>query len=484
MNMDLKEKIKIKKLSHKQKLILIFTLSLILFALPQILRTTFHHDSLLGSTTHYHVRISELITSGKTEDPLSFGGRPLTYPPVFPWMINLIPAAKYLLAPLIGATGIIIGYYFTKEIGLTEKQSLYTSIFLFLNPAYAYFSVHLNPRLPALILMVLSYLMITRKEKIINYLSMIPVLIALLMSPIIGISLTVMGAIIFRKKIKKFAAPYTAGFLIFLLGHFLPLINKYGLFQRHEAYDMFVEFNRGVQYFFLETGLTAISFNIALVALAGYGFFKLNDLETKPIREWLLIGIIFSLAVFNRVNDLLIFPVSIIAATVFAGPKLKEFRQSFKLNKVPMKALKATILIYLILAVTIPGLKVITIEPTPEQHEAMIWMKNNTPTNTTILADWNEGHYITNIAERKNVMDPYLEFAPQVDERYNDTRKTMHTHDPNEVIDIMKKYNADYVLQKIKGRRVIQDFSYLQTDERFREVFSNKDYKIYKLMEN
>jgi len=475
---------RIKNLTYKQKLIIIFTLSLVLFALPQILRTTLYHDSLLGSTTHYHVRMSELIESGATEDSLSYGGRPFTYPPAFPWMIHLMPAAKYTLAPLIGAIGLIIGYYFAKELGLTKKQSLYTSIFLFLNPAYAYFSVHLNPRLPAIILMILSYLMINKDEKIINYLSIIPVIFALLLSPMVGISLIAIGAIIFRKKIKKLAAPFAAGFLIFFLAHFLPLIREYGLFQRHEAYNMFVEFNTGIQYFFLETGLTAISFNVALVLLAGYGFFKLNDLETKPIREWLLIGVIFSLAVFNRVNDLLIFPVSIIAATIFVSPKINELKKSLKLSKISKKTFKIAILTYIILVVLIPGFKVITIEPTPEQYEAMTWIKNNTHPNATIMADWNEGHYITNIAERKNVMDPYLEFAPQVDERYNDTRRVKSICNADEAIEIMEKYNAEYVLQKIRERRITQDFPYLETDERFKEVFSNEDYKIYELIEN
>ena len=472
---------KLKNLTTKQKLAIFTTIAIIIFAMPQALRTLFHHDSMLGSTTYYHTRMADLVASGAEHDPLSFGGRPMTYPYGFSLMILATPAAKYLLAPIIGGLGIIITYYFTKQLGLTKKQSLYSSMFLFFNPAYAYFASHLNPRLPALVLMVLAYLMINKENKKINYLAAAPILLALITSPLIGMSMLVIGTIIFRKQIKKTAPAFTIAFIGFL-AYFLPIITKHGLFQNHEAYNIFVEMNRGIQYFILESGLTAVSFTFVMILMAIYGFFKLNTKNLKPMREWLLIGVVASLAIFNRMNDLLIFPVSIIAATVFTT-HLKQLRNTLKLEWIPLKHLKAMIWIYLIILVIVPGIGMIMIDPEPEQHEVMTWIKNNTSENATITAHWNEGHYITGIAQRKNVMDPYLEFAPEVDERYRDIRRVLSSSQPEETINIMEKYNSNYMLYRVSPMETCSGFPYVSKHGRFKEIYSNQEYRVYQLMD-
>ncbi len=469
-------------LSSKQKLLLFALTATIIFALPQVLRSSFFHSSMYGSTTYYHVRVSDLIVSGAQNDPLSFGGRPMTYPPGFSWMIFLAPAAKFTLAPLIGGAGIIACYFFVKSLGLSERKALYSSIFLFFNPAYAYFSVHLNPRLPALIIMLVSFWMINKDNKAVNLLSFVPVLFALFLSPLVGGSMILIGAFIFRRKIRRLVLPFFSAFLVFLALYLYPLIEKYGLFHRYEAYDMFVEFSTGIQYFIIESGLTAISFNVAMVVMAVYGFFALKGKRIKPVREWLLIGFLASLLIFNRMNDVLIFPMTIIAGIIFAD-KFKDLKTDLKLDIFPGNSLKILVLIYLILIIITPGIKMITSPPTPQQYEAMEWINNNTPKNATIMSYWWEGHYITSIAERKNVMDAYLEFAPKVDERYNDIKKAMSTCKANETIRIMDKYNSSYLLYKIMEKETCKGFPYVSEDGRFKEIYSNEDYRLYRLMD-
>lgn len=470
------------KLTSKQKLVIFALTATVIFALPQVLRTTFYHDSMYGSTTYYHTRISDLVVSGAQRDLLSLGGRPLTYPPAFPWMVYLVPAAKFILPALIGGLGIFTCYFFVKGRGLSDKKALYSSIFLFFNPAYAYFSIHLNPRLPALIVMLLSFIMIDRDNKILNALSFVTVAFALFLSPLVGISMIVIGAVIFRNRVKRLVIPFSSAFGVFFLTYLFHLIDKYGLFHRHEAYNMFVEFSSGIRYFIIESGVTAISFNVAVVIMAIYGFFKLKGKPIKPIREWLLIGFLGSLLIFSRLNDVLIFPMSIIAGTVFVS-KFQDLKSSLKLDFFPRNSLKILVVLYLILVIVTPGIKMVTSPPTPNQYEAMTWIKNNTPENATIMAYWWEGHYITSIANRKNVMDVYLEYAPNVDERYNDIQQAMTTCRANETIGIMEKYNASYLLYKTSERDTCSGFFYTSKHGRFKEVYSNKDYKIYRLMD-
>lgn len=471
----------LKDLTHKQKLAIFLCIAITIFAMPQVLRTVFYHDSMLGSTTYYHTRIADLIASGAQHDPLSFGGRPMTYPYGFSLMLLVFPAAKYTLAPLIGGLGILVGYYFVKDLGLTDKQSLYASMFLFFNPAYAYFASHLNPRLPAAILMVLGFIMVRNEDKKVNYLAIVPLVLALMTSPLVGASLLVIGLIIFRKNLKRIFIPFILSFLVFLV-YFLPIIKEYGLFQRHEAYNIFVEFNRGVQYFIFETGLTPVAFTFVMVIMAVYGFFKLNGLNLKPVREWLLIGFLASLVIFNRMNDVLIYPISIIAGTVFAT-YFKDLKNALKLEWFSTRYLKVLIWLYLIILIIVPGIGMMMIDPNPDQYNTMTWIKNNTPENATIFAHWNEGHYITSIAERKNVMDPYLEFAPEVDERYNDTKRIMSTSKVEETIRIMEKYDSRYIIYRVEERSGCYGFPYVSNHGRFKEVYSNEDYWIYRLMD-
>lgn len=467
------------KLSSKQKIVILAAVAFIIFMLPQVLRVFIYHDSMLGSTTYYHVRLAELVVEGASSDPLSFGGRPITYPPGFSWMIYLVPLSMFVLAPFIGALGILIGYYFVKELGFTDKEALYSSLFLLFNPAYAYFSVHLNPRLPAVVLMVLAYLMVNKDNRLINYSAFFPVILSLMISPLIGSALILIGLIIFRKKFKRLLVPFSSAFTVFL-AYFIPIVIKHGLPRRYKAYNIFTEFGRGLEYFFIESGVTAVSFTSLLVLLATYGFFRLKGEEYRPIREWLLVGFFASLLIFNRLNDLLIFPVSLVAGTVFAA-YFKDFRDKLRLKRFSIKALKLVVVVYLLVYIIVPGAATIKISPTPEQYDAMTWINQNTPENATIMAYWWEGHYITSVAERKNIMDAYLEFAPEVNERYEDIKRVMSTCRANETVRIMKKYNSRYLLYKVLKKDSCSGFPFVSKDGRFEEVYSNEDYRVYKL---
>ena len=121
---------------------------------------------------------------------------------------------------------------------------------------------------------------------------------------------------------------------------------------------------------------------------------------------------------------------------MLSSSALESIRSKFK------QILLIGIVVYLI--IFIPG-TVSTYAswwPTKEQTDAFLWIKQNTPENSTVLTDWTLGHWVTGIAQRKNFMDGYAEYAPEVDQRLEELLEFYKT------CKVPEGYGIDYILME------------------------------------
>jgi dolichyl-diphosphooligosaccharide--protein glycosyltransferase len=82
-----------------------------------------------------------------------------------------------------------------------------------------------------------------------------------------------------------------------------------------------------------------------------------------------------------------------------------------------------------------------TIELNTGWKEGLQWLKNNTPPDAKLFNWWDEGHWITFLAERKVITD-----NRNFDQVANsDVGKFVLTDDFNEAVSILKKYDSDYI---------------------------------------
>lgn len=116
----------------------------------------------------------------------------------------------------------------------------------------------------------------------------------------------------------------------------------------------------------------------------------------------------------------------------------------------------------------------------PDEHRAFEWIRKNTPENSVILAGINEGHYITAIANRKNVADNYFLLAPDM---YNDIEELYKTQSLVKAIELIKKNKISYIyLSKgTKDAYNIGELVYARDESCFERGFYTERAEIYRV---
>ena len=112
--------------------------------------------------------------------------------------------------------------------------------------------------------------------------------------------------------------------------------------------------------------------------------------------------------------------------------------------------------------------------------EALEWIKDNTPDDSVALSTLEEGHLITDIAERKNFMDSNFMFAEDVDQRLEDMYKLYRTTSQTEAVALLNEYNIDYIYfsKKAKKEYFVREIPYID-EICFEKLFENQDVIIY-----
>ncbi len=184
-----------------------------------------------------------------------------------------------------------------------------------------------------------------------------------------------------------------------------------------------------------------------------YAGYKHLMVERKRV---VILYIGFALAVFSLLGMRLI-PLSV--GLIYLGITLVLlFGQCYKLMLVTISKSKFEpyghwIRIPLIVVILITGLlpsatyalEKLGQAPSREEMAAFTWLRTMTPEDAVVLSSLEEGHYITALAERRNVMDNNFILIPNAAERLEDIDSIYTTHSQTEAIRLLDKYDANYV---------------------------------------
>jgi len=121
--------------------------------------------------------------------------------------------------------------------------------------------------------------------------------------------------------------------------------------------------------------------------------------------------------------------------------------------------------------------------PTNEEIEALEWIKDNTENDEVVLSSAEEGHYITQISKRKNVMDTNFLFIKDIDEIYSDTNIMFTTISEVKALQLLNKYDVTYIYLSERTKEIynIKELDYIEDRSCFRKVYENSKTKIYKV---
>ena len=117
---------------------------------------------------------------------------------------------------------------------------------------------------------------------------------------------------------------------------------------------------------------------------------------------------------------------------------------------------------------------------TQDEYSTLAWIRDNTAKMAVVLADINEGNYVTAIAERKNVADSYFLLAP---DRYSDISNIFRTQSLVKAIEPIKKYNIDYIYlsDRTKKNYKIEELVYARDENCFKKVFYTEKTEVYRI---
>ncbi len=405
----------------RHETLLIFTVALLVFLLPSIMRfIIYDNPAIVGFPTHFHERIAEDIINGDFDfyDELSFGGRVYTYPPGFVFSLaffSLFLGTKMggvIFLGLVGSLSVVFLYMIAKELcPEIKKNRLIATVFIVFTPGMIYLFSHLSTRSPPIMLGLLAMLIIlkyTKPGKML-YLSAVSLGVSFLFHPETGIIFSFLCFFL----LKRFHAKYflVAGviaclwYVPFFLSHGIPEFNALHEDYRENRYSLETP---SVENYIWEAGKDANygNLNIIVTVLAVVGLF----FSSRYMKYWFIS--LFLLSLFaERFIIYLIFPATILAVTGF--------------NRLRKKGMIKYVLMILVVSysLSIAAWRINDFAsswPTKEQYDAFKWLESNTSEQNIILSDWTWGHWISGIANRKNFMDGYAEYAPGVNKRMSE----------------------------------------------------------------
>lgn len=485
---------------HTKILILIF-----IIALSFRLFFAFQTPNLDYSGYFNYIQIDHISKTGfpLMHDPLSQGGRTFIFSPVFHYifagLILLLPDILVLkIIPNIFASSLIfIVFLISKKLTKDINVSLLTSFVSAFIPIF--FAETVNSLsiysliLPLIFLMVYLFLDINKKKNIILFIILLLILTFLHPSSFLLIfGLLVYLLITKLENIRQSRAEIE----LVLFSTFFVLWAQFLIYKNaflsHGPLMIWQNLPLGMlSKFFIQINITNALINIGFIPLI-YGVYTTYKyaFREKDKDMYLIISLVLSASILLWLKLL-----ELKIGLSFLGILLVLlFAKFYKSNIVSIKKSKfsrytkqlfALFIVLFIITSVIPSYtaakdKIIS-SPSKEETEALLWLKENSDKDSTILGSVNQGFFIENFAERKTVIDSNFLLTKNPSQKYYDVERIYKTQYKTEAVNLLNKYNIDYIFisKNTLNEFNIKEVRYISDEECFIPIFV-KDVKIYK----
>lgn len=119
--------------------------------------------------------------------------------------------------------------------------------------------------------------------------------------------------------------------------------------------------------------------------------------------------------------------------------------------------------------------------PPPAEINAYEWIRSNANADLAVVAFVDEGHKVTELAQRKNVIDDHFLQQKDAKQRLYDISRIFSTPLGVEAAELMERYNAGVILlsPETKERFRISTLRYVENSKCFLQTFSEGGYGVY-----
>ncbi len=477
--------------------------SIFLIVLAVRLYFAFQTPYFSSDDAYFHIRNADYITENFKpifHDDLSYGGRYLLNSHVFHYVLAafnfILPStlAYKLIPEILLAALVFLVFAIAKELTGNETAALFSALISSVMPIMSTSTLNQVSiySLTLLLLLYMIYIFFDLRRNV-NWLVLLSLLLPL---------------------VHPVGFFFAASMIVYLLLARLEMIEVDEISK--ESITLLVFFNVLIAFLlfkkaFLETGLGAVWQNVPALLLDSY-FRNINILEMISSVGVItiifgIIGFLFALRAkkksiyvlsafvltdfillalkmvdFN--TGLMIFGLLLAIISSIAFDKFVLYFEMTKFNRLKKPAAVAFIIL-IIASLGIPSLyaaeKTINNALSNDEYTTLTWIRDNTPKMAVVLANIDEGNYIAQIAQRKNVADSYFLLAP---DRYGDISTVFTTQSLVNAMNIIKKYNIDYIYfsDRTKEKYGIEEIIYARDENCFKSVFSTESAQVYRIL--
>lgn len=413
----------------------------------------FWEDRSIGLDSYYHTRMAGSFQDGMpVYDELSYGGRPYVYPPGIHLLLMPYPQAAPFIITLIGSLLILSVFLLARQI-YGDKAGLLAAFLIAFIPVHIWKSSSnvLVTAIDLTLLTLAAYFL--AKKKFPAYLSVSALIF--IFSPAVSMLSLLLFASCAKKNNKTMiiatliiaeaiAAYHLYGSALSIYTSALPWDISSALYENIGIADMFYR-------------LTPF-----LIPLSVYGLWLSRNRMNKMLLLWLFVVLVLFAAGKIETDRGLVYMA--VPLCILSGQAISTFKR---------KEIVTSILI----VTTITGIYSINNLRwgivTDDEYSALTWIKGNTPPDSVVLAQFLEGHWVSGIAERKNVADPNLIGAPAA-ERLADILSAYRNESQKE---ILQKYNVSYVLYTERAPQVDSQLEYFP----YKEVYRSGEIRVFEV---
>jgi len=472
-----------------------FLFILFLFVFITRLMFTLPLVNYSSDEAYFHLRSIMHIVHEKTlltQDPLSYGGRPILYSPLYHILMAFLtfgsPLLLKILPELFSSSIVFIAYLLCKEITDHDFLAFAGAAFAALIPMYWWETLNVlsiySLLVPLLFSVLYAFIKIDQKKYALLFLVSIlfltflhPSVFLLLVTFLVYFFLLAGGALT-PSQLEKEAV--LASFLSIILIHLLyyaRAFSQYGfsvIWQNIPAIILADSF-RALQPIELILAIGILPLLLGFIALY-FGITKEKKKSVYILSAFMLANLLLialrliTLSIglmFLGISLAILSPLTLYQLWLY----LEKTRFSF-LARTYIPLLAILIFFFSVLPTLNQTKNLQSVDPSTIID--LTWARTTLPQNATILGNVQEGHLITAIAERANVIDSNFLLAPDPLERLKDVDDLYHIVSSAKANQLLKKYHVTAIYFSPATERLysVHDLKYtndacFQRDGRF-----------------
>ncbi len=470
----------------------LFARLVLAFATP-----TFTYES------YFHLRHVEHITNTGLplfQDPLSYGGRELHFLPFFHYLAAFfdlflpLDVIARILPNLYLALLVPIVFLISYRLTSSSVGSLFSAGIAGFLPILFTPNAFLPESLFLMLIFLATYAFLRLPEKKYIYLYLISFFLASLTSPatfllLLGFVFYLLLSIIEGQKPGRAELELIVASLFFYLWTELVFFNK--LLMQEGAKFIWQNVPTAIlpQYYPpISIAESLVSLSI-LPLLAGVVVIYHSLFQQQGRPYFLLVGIALSTGGFIFLRflhlKLALGFLGVILAILFAAfyEGLRHFLNKTKIVLTP-NHIFSVMFILLLVTTVYPALSAAFNQaiPSSTEIEAFQWLEKHSEKEAAVLALVQEGHLISAIGRRKNLMDDQFSLVEGVEKRFQDLNTLYTTSFQTQAISLLENYKIKYIV--VTNHALLQyqlkRLKYL-SPQCFHLIYYRDDVKIYEL---